>query len=635
MNILIVEDDPKVRVLYEEQFVSLGHDVTLCPDAGTALETCQETLYALIVLDLGLPDMDGIELCRRIRALPQGEQGMILVITGRDEAEDLHKVLEAGANDYLRKPVSLTQLSVRLTIIEEQFHNLIARKEAEEAHMESLIQIEQAKQEWEATADSLSHVVCLLDRQGRIMRANRTIEYWNLGRVEQVKGKAFYELLHPHCKQAACYLKDLLSRARDKVAQGESLEYETEDKQLQRWLNIQIRPISFQTAKKHSQTVRCTVVVLTDISAQKELQETLSKQDRLLLGVAGAMNHLLITPDFSTAITNALRTLASAADADRVYIYENHAHPKTQELLMSQRFEWDRFSNEAQINSPTLQNIFYKTGFQRWYDVLSDNLTIASLVQELPKAEQELLAAQNIMSILLVPITIDDQLWGFIGFDDCHAKREWRGEEESVLVAMAGSIGGAIARERMDNKLRQTSLELRSVFQSLPDECFRLSADGSILDYKINQGAELFNPESFIGQWTSGLLSDDVVRQLDTAIQRVRTTKKLLNLEYKLPGPGVRYEEIRLLPFLEDQLLGMARDITERKQAEEDVKKHRAQLEQRLKKASEQLKQEVRKRKQLEETLQKLKQQLKAIGISQGNLATDPNQELRRPPTTG
>jgi DNA-binding response OmpR family regulator len=115
--------------LFEEQIRSFGYDVTVRPNAEAALEIYQRTFYPLIIVDLGLPGIDGLDFCRGIRVLPQGDRSMILVMTGRDELKYLQAALDAGADDYLTKPVSMEMLQVRLTIITQQSRNRARRKQ--------------------------------------------------------------------------------------------------------------------------------------------------------------------------------------------------------------------------------------------------------------------------------------------------------------------------------------------------------------------------------------------------------------------------------------------------------------------------------------------------------------------------
>jgi len=132
MHVLIVEDNKITRLVFEKLIRSLGYDVTACENAEVALAVCQERFFPLIILDLGLPGMDGFEFCRRIRALPQHEYSMILVVTAYDSLEDLQAALDAGADDYIIKPVDMELLRRRLMILERQLQNLSQHKPAVE-----------------------------------------------------------------------------------------------------------------------------------------------------------------------------------------------------------------------------------------------------------------------------------------------------------------------------------------------------------------------------------------------------------------------------------------------------------------------------------------------------------------------
>jgi len=160
--------------------------------------------------------------------------------------------------------------------------DITERKRAEEKQKESQAQIERAKKEWESTADSLAYVVCLLDDQGKIIRANRTVELWNLSRVAEVKGRGVHELFHPACPDPACYLETFLARAWGEVAQGRSAECEVEDHILGRCLNIQVRPISLQLDETLKYSASFAVSSVNDITANKRMEGSLRQRNREL-----------------------------------------------------------------------------------------------------------------------------------------------------------------------------------------------------------------------------------------------------------------------------------------------------------------------------------------------------------------
>ena len=102
--------------------------------------------------------------------------------------------------------------------------------------------IRQAKQEWEATVDSLPQLVCLIDAQGNVMRVNRTLERWGLGRVLTARGQNLHQLLHADCLDPACYLLLFWTQAQAGLANDQPAGIKTYDERLGRWLHIQSQP---------------------------------------------------------------------------------------------------------------------------------------------------------------------------------------------------------------------------------------------------------------------------------------------------------------------------------------------------------------------------------------------------------
>ncbi len=111
-NVLIVEDDPNVRAALQRALSYEGYDVSVAEDGGRGLEAVSENPPDVIVLDVMMPFVDGLEMCRRLRA--RGDETPILMLTALGEVSDRVDGLDAGADDYLVKPFALEELLARI-----------------------------------------------------------------------------------------------------------------------------------------------------------------------------------------------------------------------------------------------------------------------------------------------------------------------------------------------------------------------------------------------------------------------------------------------------------------------------------------------------------------------------------------
>jgi two-component system, cell cycle sensor histidine kinase and response regulator CckA len=120
LRALVIADEPFSRRQLTAALEGRGHSVAGVSTAEEGLEQHRETPFDLIVVDRTLPGMDGLDLCRTIRALPLGDEVVLLVVTDRVTPMDVEAVLEAGATDYLAKPLKAAQLCGRLLVVERQ-----------------------------------------------------------------------------------------------------------------------------------------------------------------------------------------------------------------------------------------------------------------------------------------------------------------------------------------------------------------------------------------------------------------------------------------------------------------------------------------------------------------------------------
>ena len=112
MRILVVDDEPAVRTALERALRLDGYEVALAADGQEALDALAGVAPDAVVLDLLMPQVGGVEVCRRLRAA--GDRTPVLMLTARDRVADRVSGLDAGADDYLVKPFALEELSARL-----------------------------------------------------------------------------------------------------------------------------------------------------------------------------------------------------------------------------------------------------------------------------------------------------------------------------------------------------------------------------------------------------------------------------------------------------------------------------------------------------------------------------------------
>ncbi|HVI32392.1 phosphate regulon transcriptional regulator PhoB [Phenylobacterium sp.] len=116
-HILVVEDEDSLSTLLQYNLEKEGYDVAVAGDGEEALLLVDERLPDLIVLDWMLPKVSGIEVCRRIRQRPEARNVPIIMLTARGEETDRIRGLDTGADDYVVKPFSMTELAARIRAV--------------------------------------------------------------------------------------------------------------------------------------------------------------------------------------------------------------------------------------------------------------------------------------------------------------------------------------------------------------------------------------------------------------------------------------------------------------------------------------------------------------------------------------
>ena len=336
-------------------------------------------------------------------------------------------------------------------------------------------------------------------------------------------------------------------------------------------LNLKIDSISYFDDEGHFSGV---YILFNEIIDEQKLITKLQRRDELLRATADVNHILLSNDDVNEALYKAFKLIGEATDVDRVYVFENYFDEDTKTVFCTQRLEWAKDSIVPQIDNEDLKAVPLELGIPRWMYTLSKGDAINGLVKNFPLEEREILEPQDIISILVVPITIKGKFWGFVGFDNCTSEYKWSEHEVAVLTSLASNMGLTFERLRTNKELEKSQEMFRQIADTIDEVFYVRNADMSV-EYMNNAFQKMFgysvdmikeNPELF----TQNVHSDDLGKLKESLMK----DEDSFELKYIDPDNGsTRYIANKRFPVYDDQgkvirYIGVMNDITRIKQAQ-------------------------------------------------------------------
>ena len=316
---------------------------------------------------------------------------------------------------------------------------------------------------------------------------------------------------------------------------------------------------------------------LQDITDLKVTDMLLQRRDRLLAAVNDVANILLAVTakNFDQSVAEVLHILGMATEVDRVYVWKNEL--MNDELHCTQVFEWSP-NIESQQGKKLSVQLKYSEAIPTWEERLSAGECVNNIVRNMPQAEQDQLLPQGIVSILVAPIMLRDEFWGFIGFDDCRHERVWDRTEAGILKSAGMLIASALQRQQTELDLVEEQQTLDWVLETSP-VAIVTTLEGQI--QRVNKrGKELFPIQK--GEYALEVLTritGESKNHVDrnTILQEIRDQGVFSQRgsQFRCTDGMVRDFLLTTVPFKPDsqqQLISWIVDITELKESERALK---------------------------------------------------------------
>lgn len=350
--------------------------------------------------------------------------------------------------------------------------------------------IERAKQEWEATADAIPDLICMVDGNGRIVRVNRAVETWGLTSVTEAPGLSLHDVVHPECESPSCYLSLLIKRLPDVIFRGERPRVEVYDRHLKRHIQATVYPLPASARTKNVHTT-AAVIFLKDVSEQKAAEESLRRYTTRFEILHDLGRAILAARSPRAIAQEALRRLRRLVECERASVVLLNERSNTY-LILAVDVDGETALAEGRefpVNSPAIRGV-------------SEEMVVVGDLDALPQRTplEESLRREGIRSFVNVPLRVDGRVIGSLnlgsrqpyGFDD---------EDLGVAEEVAHLVAIAVRQAQLMDQLWETNRALEMALKAKEEMILYVSHElltplTVIEGYRALLAEEMFGPLS-------------------------------------------------------------------------------------------------------------------------------------------
>lgn len=280
---------------------------------------------------------------------------------------------------------------------------------------------------------------------------------------EELFGKDFISLVHPEDQKMIRLVCPLYSEQPDN--EPTSIEYRISKKNGRAlWVNTIFKPIldSHGVIIEYHSSSR-------DITERKKIESQAERKDRLFKALSEASKGLLSNHDTEESVCDALQTIAKALEADCAVMYQV-VQNNDGDLCLNHLYGWDATQASSVQRDCSKQNLKVSDYLARWYNSLSNGILVKGFYTSFTDKEQSLIQDNAFQSAILLPVIVNNKLWGIIGYTYTDEYHLWNAVEEAILKSACSGIAGTLLRKQ--NEIELLEAKETAEFASKAKEVF-------------------------------------------------------------------------------------------------------------------------------------------------------------------
>ncbi|PWR71395.1 PAS domain S-box protein [Methanospirillum lacunae] len=497
-----------------EEFISVWRDITERLEAETRLALSEEKYrrlfqsakdaIILMKLESNLSGIESLEMNNNASLMIQYSQsefsslGISDLVREEDYPliEDIIRTFIENRQaffeiDLIRRDGSIlpVEVNVHLFSLQEKPVALaIARDITERRRIEA--EIQEALLRLEYILEFLPDPVFVLDTNGVVTGWNREIEDLTGVSKHEIIGKAGYAYTEALYGENVPILPDyiltrdssILSRYKHPVIEGDTIMVDIQTRNpvtgVLMWFWIKAAPLYDIQGN-----VIGVIETLRDITARKLMELEIKRQNEIFEAISQAGSNILQSTNFQDCVQKTIRLIGEAADVSGICLFEKKrdSNPLTSIPFKGSWFsdpysyEFSRFYREFESSNAT--------SYQVIKELVAEGKTVFRLVKNLPELDQVVFDLAGIASILLVPVIIDGEIRGSVGFLESKFERVWSKKEIYAMEIASSLIGSTIVRFQSREALARSERQFRTLAQNIPGIVFRISLSDSDVEF--------------------------------------------------------------------------------------------------------------------------------------------------------
>jgi len=492
----IQEREKNLRTIYENSPMGMIHF-----DKEGTIINCNDKFIELMgssrekLIGFNTPKQTGNE---GVRA------AILKALTGETaEFEGGYTSVTGGKANILRMAFNPTEPGTSPTEVITTVEDVSERVQMEVA-------LKEREEYFRAVFDNAGVGIVSTDTKGRFIRVNDTFLEFIGYTWDEIKEMSPQDITHPD------YSTKTGEMIQGQVS-GEINLYRMETRYLrkdgnERWGEVRSAPI-----RDEEGALVASVTTITDVTERKRNEVEQARRLRAEKAMAAVSQALLSSDTEEDTLQKALKQLVAAAQVDRVYVFQNYENADG-ELCMRMIFEACAPGIEVCMTDHELNHRPYSKGLSRWEEELSHDSPVMGPVDSFPVAEQDVFKAQEALSVLLIPVQVRGEWFGFMGFEDTYLRRHWGASDLALFGTNAEIIGAFLARQQAEDEIR----EARDAAQDAT------RAKG---DFLANMSHEIRTPmNAIIGMSHLALQTELTSKQLDYVNKIDASAKSLLGI---------------------------------------------------------------------------------------------------------